>query len=154
MRNGAKGNKPELDRFWEKVNKTDTCWLWTATKVAGYGQFRPDGENILAHRYSYTIHKGEIPTGLFVLHSCDNRACVNPDHLSTGTHVQNMHDMLAKGRQNNQVKTHCKYGHEFTEDNTLYNNRGSRYCKECTVEYQAKWYQQQKLNKLKDGNTK
>jgi len=90
-------------RFWNKVNKTDTCWLWTASKRnKGYGAFSytRDGKMIQdrAHRYSWEIHKGSIPEGLFVLHSCDVPACVNPSHLFLGNNQENVDDMMNKGR--------------------------------------------------------
>ena len=93
----------EVDRFWCKVEKTDACWLWTGSKRhKGYGAFvyKKNGQVIQgrAHRYSYELHKGEIPAGLFVLHRCDIPACVNPEHLFLGTNRDNVEDMVSKGR--------------------------------------------------------
>lgn len=90
-------------KFWAKVDKTDSCWLWTASKrYKGYGAFtyRKNGRVIQgrAHRYSYELHKGEIPLGLFVLHECDTPSCVNPAHLFLGTNEDNVKDMMTKGR--------------------------------------------------------
>lgn len=93
-------------RFWAKVNKTETCWLWTASTVSGgYGYFvtkKPRHE--YAHRYSWFLANGEIPDGLLVLHHCDVRGCVNPDHLFLGTQRDNIHDMISKGRQMDYTK--------------------------------------------------
>lgn len=90
----------ELPRFWEKIEKTETCWNWKAHKLKkGYGHFHSKGKEILAHRYSYELHKGKIPENLFVLHSCDNPSCVNPDHLWLGTKKDNRNDCESKGRE-------------------------------------------------------
>lgn len=91
------------DRFWSKINKTDSCWLWTdAPNSAGYGKIKIPNTRIdkAAHVLSYEINVGEIPEGLFVCHHCDNRICVRPDHLFLGTHQDNMNDMFSKGRDN------------------------------------------------------
>lgn len=103
--------KTTEDRFWEKVKKTDYCWNWTGSKRnKGYGAFgyTVNGRTIQgrAHRYSYELHIGDIPQGLFVLHRCDNPACVNPDHLFLGTNEDNIKDMLSKGRHVSGG-THC-----------------------------------------------
>lgn len=93
-------------RFWNKVNKSGAncstlgvCWEWTAGLFeSGYGQFHHCGKNIKAHRYSYELHYGEITEGLSVLHKCDNRRCVRPDHLFVGNTLDNVTDMILKGR--------------------------------------------------------
>jgi hypothetical protein len=86
--------KPE--RFWAKVNKTSTCWEWTgAVRGWGYGAF---GLERYAHRYSWKLHYGEIPESQLVLHKCDNRRCVRPDHLFLGDQQANITDMVQKRR--------------------------------------------------------
>jgi len=91
--------------FWKNVTKGDPneCWEWQGyINDSGYGQFRcGNGALLRAHRISYEIHKGAIPDGLIILHKCDNPRCVNPDHLSVGTHADNIHDMDQKGRRIN-----------------------------------------------------
>ncbi len=88
------------ERLWERVNKTDSCWLWTgATSSANYGQIRfAKDKCVLTHRLAWEVTKGAIPDGLYVLHRCDNPPCCNPDHLFLGTAADNTADMMAKGR--------------------------------------------------------
>ncbi len=87
-------------RFWSKVNKTDTCWLWTAYRlVEGYGQIRINGKIHRTHRLSYLIAYGDFSPKLSVLHKCDVPACVNPAHLFLGTLADNNLDMTNKGRR-------------------------------------------------------
>lgn len=92
-----------IARFFANVNKTDTCWLWTGSRTGGsakgrYGQFSLGlQQKLYAHRFSYLLHCGDIPAGLHVLHACDVRLCVNPAHLSLGTHLDNMRDAAEKG---------------------------------------------------------
>ena len=89
-------------RFWDKVQKTETCWLWYgATDPDGYASFKNPSKGYMdkAARISWELANGTIPEGLFVLHTCDNRLCVRPDHLFLGTQLDNIKDMVSKGRQ-------------------------------------------------------
>jgi hypothetical protein len=99
-------SRPEVyhRRFWSRVDKTDTCWNWTAGKRSGYGQFWDGERDELAHRISYREHIGPIPAGMFVDHRCRNRACVNPEHLRLATNKQNMENRLATSRSKSGVR--------------------------------------------------
>lgn len=94
-----KFNNP--DNFFNKIfHSPDGCWYWLgAVYKNGYGQIGFNREHQSAHRFSYKFFKGDIPGRLCVLHSCDNRLCVNPNHLRLGTHKDNTQDMISKGRR-------------------------------------------------------
>lgn len=134
---------PLKDRWAAKVDfrGPNDCWEWQASiSSGGYGHIGDDycGRLLTAHRVAWQIYHGNIPEKMYVLHSCDNTLCVNPAHLFLGTQTDNMHDMVQKGRhRRGRVNaTHCPYGHEYTEQNTLYekirNGRSTmRRCKMC-----------------------
>jgi hypothetical protein len=98
---------PMPERFWSKVEKTDGCWLWTASTFTqrGYGQFAVDGKaRTTAHRIAWELTHGPIPKTVngkpsVLMHSCDNRLCCNPAHLRVATQAENLKDMADKGRQ-------------------------------------------------------
>ena len=98
--------RPIAERFWEKVHKGDGCWEWTAYRSAdGYGMIgRERGDGVeRAHRLSWELHFGPIPSGTAVLHRCDNPPCVRPSHLFLGTQTENVADSVAKGRHRSPV---------------------------------------------------
>lgn len=92
-----------LKKFWDNVKITDSCWLWIEDICkGGYGAAKFG----LAHRFSWTIHNGPIPVGMYVLHNCqdgDNPKCVNPKHLWIGTQLENIQDRNNKGRTRSSI---------------------------------------------------
>ena len=133
-----------LDRFWAKVQKTDTCWLWTAAKhPKGYGNFWHAHTMVKAHRFSYELSHGPIPEGLQIDHLCRVRHCVNPAHLEAVTNQENIiRGEGFAGRQSRQ--THCIHGHPFSEGNMYIRNDGARICKMCQSERSRKYYLRKK----------
>jgi hypothetical protein len=89
-----------IKRFWSHiaVGKPHECWGWNLCIRSGYGCFKVFGKTLLSHRVSWEITNGEIPTGMLVCHTCDNRKCCNPDHLYLGTHQDNSNDAVKRGR--------------------------------------------------------
>jgi hypothetical protein len=144
------------ERFWSKVNKTDTCWQWTAATVKGYGIYALLGKNFLAHRLAYADAHDGLASVLPVLdHTCHNidstceggvacphRACVNPAHLIPSTKGDNLRASPLTLASKQIAKTHCPKGHEYDEANT-YVWGGMRHCRECGRE-RAREYQRKK----------
>lgn len=129
--------RPAIERFEEKYTPEPNsgCWLWTGSlNPGGYAQMSINGRPRHVHRFSYEHFVGPIPAGLQIDHLCRNRSCVNPDHLEPVTQRENIMRGIAISAQNAR-KTHCKNGHEFTQDNTRTNKRGYRWCKKCAKQY-------------------
>lgn len=129
--------KSTAERFWEKVEKTDTCWLWTGAKDSGgYGQIRnAEGVVVKAHRLSLELAARPLPPGgvgseLVTDHLCRVRHCVRPDHLEIVTRQTNTlrGETLAAAQI---LRTHCPKDHEYDEANTIIQGDGKRRCREC-----------------------
>ena len=157
VKKGTKGfvSRPIEERFWEKVQKSDDCWLWTGTKrQGGYGSIHHNGRERVATHVSWELANGmPWPEGMLACHRCDNPPCVRPDHLFIGDSFDNMRDAVKKGRTNSPfqnpghvnwqvAKTHCKTGHEFTPDNTYIYPNGQRACRACA---KARWTRYNKV---------
>jgi len=138
---------PPEGRYWSKVDVRgpDECWPWMGGTIStGYGMFHPShGENVLAHRYGYTINVGQIPPGAHIDHTCHNdadcrlppsecphRRCQNPAHLDPVDPQEN----LRRGPRHNSRKTHCPRGHPYTDENTYVGDGRGRRCRECARE--------------------
>ena len=102
-------------RFKQYVLECESgCHEWQSTiKRDGYGQFWMDGKSVPAHRVAHTLFKGGIPDGLLVLHHCDNRKCVNPEHLYAGTAKDNVRDMHSRGRAVGRSKSTLSEANEI-----------------------------------------
>lgn len=135
MKPGPKSSADStLKRFWAKVmpEPNSGCYLWLGTwDRYAYGSFYYNGRAGKAHRFSYEIHKGQIPNGLVIDHLCRNPYCVNPDHMEAVTYRTNImrginHVAFYKQR------THCAHGHEWTPENTgYYSSDKTRFCRSC-----------------------
>lgn len=86
-------------RLWENVDKSDGCWLWTgAVERYGYPIMQRNGKTVRVHRFIYEMFNSQIPAGMDLCHHCDTPRCVRPDHLFVGTRLDNVRDMVNKGR--------------------------------------------------------
>lgn len=117
-----------MQRFWDKVDKTTDCWNWTgALRKNGYGCVKYNGKTTSAHRIVWLLTYGQFPK-TNVLHTCDNRKCVNPKHLFEGNQRDNMLDAINKKRASPPIrKTNLGLG--IHNENT-YKNWGCR-CETC-----------------------
>jgi hypothetical protein len=115
------------------VVRADTgCWEWQGARLAkGYGKFYYRGKLRNVHRVAYELLVAPIPAGMQIDHFvCDNARCCNPEHMRPVTARENL--LRSEGRAaTNAAKTHCKYGHEFTPDNTYIRENGGRTCRAC-----------------------
>jgi len=125
------------------------CWLWTAATTRKYGRMHFGGKLTQAHRISWTLNRGDIPSGMNVCHHCDTPPCVNPDHLFLGTQADNIRDAYRKGRVmtpgerafgvGRVNKTHCKHGHPLLGANLYRRPDGKRDCRECARATRRRW---------------
>lgn len=105
--------RPVRERFFRYVREMESgCWEWNGCILrSGYGQFSiTPSEKWRAHRLAWTLSVGPVPPGMFVLHTCDNRKCVNPNHLFLGNHEDNMNDKVSKGRQARGAAVNARKG--------------------------------------------
>lgn len=123
-------------RFWEKVKKTKTCWVWLASRrCGGYGEIwdKAIGRTRCAHRISYEWSVGMIPKGWTIHHKCNNPPCVRPSHLVAMTMRDNLL-LNDSAVSRNARKTHCPKGHPYSKENTFHYKEQHRQCRTCKRE--------------------
>jgi len=120
------------ERFWDKVIKTDTCWLWMGKIDDGYGRFHTAGKYYLVHRMSFVVLKQKLQENTQVDHLCKVRNCLNPDHLDEVTSKENTRRGLAKIYNTDPNK--CPYGHDY-DGEIAGKAEGSIYkvCRKCQI---------------------
>jgi hypothetical protein len=119
-------------RFFEKLELINECWVWLgSTNKDGYGLFHLSGKMRSAHRTSYELHIGSIPSGMEIDHLCNMRACVNPQHLEIVTREENLRRMMER-------KTNCVNGHDYLLYSKV-NASGNRECTICAAEKKLAW---------------
>lgn len=130
----ARANVPSIERFMHYIEISPSgCWEWSGgTNSEGYGNFSLKNQAVKAHRYSFGYFKGEIPKGFVVDHLCRNHKCVNPDHLEAVSNKTNIIRGVGLASQESK-RTHCPFGHEYTEDNIYRTKNKYRNCKACAI---------------------
>ena len=121
----------DFDRFWQRVDKSGECWMWTGSRnTKGYGRFDSDGRHLMAHRVAYEMLVGPIPDGMQLDHLCRVPACVNPAHLEPVTSRENTMRGIGPSAQS-AVKTHCSKGHPLSGDNLMERMGRGRLFRDC-----------------------
>jgi hypothetical protein len=136
-----------IERFWSKVGRGDesACWPWLGAKSnKGYGNFYMFGSHPKATRVMLSLSLGRpVEAGMQACHKCDNKWCVNPDHLYEGTQHQNIRDTVDRGQHYQANKTHCEKGHPLSGSNLKFISFGWRRCVECHRLRNQRYYDKQ-----------
>lgn len=126
----------QVQNLWRRVDRSGKCWRWTGVTKNGYGHYcawdATAGRkiNLMAHRATWTLLRGDIPDGLQLDHLCRNTLCVNPDHLEPVTQAENLRRGFSP-TANNARKTLCVRGHSLYGENLYVTPKGYRQCREC-----------------------
>lgn len=130
--------KDDRARFLSHVIKGEGCWTWigAVSKKTGYGVSYLNGKTMTASRASHLLFNGPLSSIEQAHHTCENRQCVNPDHLERTTHRRHLVDLTPNGvAYKNKRKTHCPKGHAYSPENTVVyakkNGNKSRFCIAC-----------------------
>lgn len=148
-RNGGTPAQPVFSRMIEKIFLPGNgCWVWTGQKNdAGYGKITVKGKPLYAHRVAYELWVGNIPADKEIDHLCNNKSCINFEHLETVTHQEN----IRRGYQQpgvipaNTRKTHCPQGHPYDATNTYFRSDGGRTCKICRGKNQRAYVERNRI---------
>lgn len=128
------------ERFWMKVEKTETCWQWIGGKSHGYGCFNDGDSTKGAHRVAWQLTRGAIPAGMVLDHLCRNTLCVNPDHLEVVTRGEN----TRRGILSYALRDQCASGHDVTDPANVYvRPNGAHDCRAC-IRDRVRRYRQRK----------
>lgn len=120
----------DAESFWRRTRESGACVVWTGyLNQDGYGKLKWSGYGRYAHRVAFFLRMGRWPESE-LRHLCNDRSCVL--HVVEGSRSENVQDTLAAGNHPNASRTHCKHGHEFTEENTRIDKAGRRVCKVCS----------------------
>lgn len=153
VRNKIEKSEIDINYFNQRVEKTDSCWVWTgAFGTHGYGLYLLKKRKLLAHRVSYCLEHGEISTSHVIDHMCKNEKCVRPDHLRQVSQKINATENSNSPIRFNHDKTHCKHGHELSGYNLkmVYRyreKRSSRVCRTCYNRIQLQAYHNRQARK-------
>lgn len=142
------------ERFMSKVeiNRSNNCWIWNGTLRDGYGRFKAEKKMMTASRFSFEYFKGEIKEGNVIMHTCDNRSCVNPDHLIQGTHKENANDKVIKKRH---IYGEKAWQHKLSEQEVIEIKKALQYPYIGINNDLAKFYQvnHRTISSIKNGIT-
>lgn len=137
--------KSLTERFWSKVNKTSTCWIWTAAvRGKGYGHLWVNDKTESAHRISLRLHGIAVPDELLVDHMCRNKLCVNPSHLRLVTARINSIENSVGPTARKAAQTHCKCGHALSGENLVIKS-GRRGCRICILQGKRDYARRRRL---------
>lgn len=126
-------SEEDQKRLWSRVRigGLDECWEYLGKTRKGYGRISINNRDVFVHRAAYYFTRRQLDSDVLICHACDNRKCVNPIHLFSGSALDNNLDCISKKRRASQIRTECNHGHEFTPETTYIDYKGHRRCLVC-----------------------